>query len=155
MSYRNRLSYLTTFSRHAKRVQYYAGGLVHHLRSYDACARETEHLLKALETHPERAELEARAAYYNRLAEPFDASRAPRVSELDRGRSRFYIDLNEHAKGFGSDKRLWYLYGRPAAVPREEIRGGLARHAADQAAADLDRKVLRPPDLRYRAFERT
>jgi len=117
MKHRRKLGYFLSLSRHAERYAYYMRGYLHQLKPYTLCQRETEALLRAIETHPRQAEIEDRAAYYNKLTAPFDASDAPRISEIDRARSRYFLDLNEEAKGFGPDRHLAYLFGDIRKVP--------------------------------------
>ena len=117
MKYRRKLSYLANWSRHAKRLEYYGHGILHHLTPASVCRRETEKLLEQVRACPDRDGLEARVGYYNKLAGAFDASGAPRIVEIERGRSRYFFDLDEHAKGFGPDRRVWYKFGDITRVP--------------------------------------
>ena len=118
MTYRTRLSYLTTWSRHSKRLKYYGKGIAHHFAPYSTCKASTKRLLEAFQSHPDIAEMEARANYYNQLSMPFDASSAPRIDEVVRSNSRYFIDLQEHSKGFGPDRRLWYQFGDIVTIPK-------------------------------------
>jgi hypothetical protein len=117
VTYRTKLSYLTTWSRHSKRLKYYGKGIAHHITPYAVCRGATGRLLEAFRAHPDRGEMETRATYYNRLSEAFGAATAPRISEIERRQSRYFIDLNEHSKGFGPDRRLWYLFCDNVSVP--------------------------------------
>lgn len=117
MKHRRKLGYFLSLSRHAERYSYYTRGFLHQLKPYAMCRRETQALLRGIEAHPRRAEIEDRAAYYNKLTKPFDASDAPKISEIDQDRSRYFLDLNEEAKGFGPDRRLAYLFGDIRKVP--------------------------------------
>ncbi|WP_170386599.1 glycosyl transferase family 90 [Ruegeria atlantica] len=62
-------------------------------------------------------DIEERVAYYNKLSLHFGASDAPLVSEIESERGRYFLDLIEHAKGFGADRRLNYLFGDIKLVP--------------------------------------
>ncbi len=119
MKYRRKLSYLLTFPRHASRAAYYSKGLMREFSPYTHCMRQTERLLSALRSCPDYAEIERRALYYNKLDEAFDASIAPKIDTIDNKRSRYYFDLIEHAKGFGPERRLNYLFGDITRVPEQ------------------------------------
>ena len=117
VTYRTKLSYLTTWSRHSKRLKYYGKGIAHHLTPYALCRANTQRLLEAYRAHPDHEAMENRVNYCNKLSEPFDASTAPRIDEVVRSHSRYYIDLEEHSKGFGPERRLWYQFGDIVTVP--------------------------------------
>lgn len=121
MKHRRKLGYFLSVSRHVERYDYYVRGLLHQLKPYALCKRETERLLRGAETHPDRDEIERRARYYNKLTQPFDASDAPRIMDIERDRSRYFLDLNEVAKGFGPNRRLDYLFGDIRKVPSKPM----------------------------------
>ncbi len=112
-----KLKYLMNWPHHAGRITWYARGMSHWVTPYNICKRQTEKLLSGASSRPDLTEIEDRAAYYNKLSIPFDASDAPMVSEIDRHRSRYFLDLIEHAKGFGANRRLHYLFGDITFVP--------------------------------------
>lgn len=121
MKHRRKLGYYLSLSRHFERYDYYLRGYAHQLKPFSQCRRETETLLRAIDGHPARAEIEDRASYYNKLSQNFDASDAPRIADIDRDRSRYFLDLNEVAKGFGPDRRLAYLFGDIRKVPPQPM----------------------------------
>lgn len=96
---------------------YYARGLLHQLLPYRIANTRRARLLDTAADHPDHQEIEWRVAYYNKLVDRFDASTAPRVSEISRKKSRYYIDLDEFSRGFGPDRRLNYLFGDVITVP--------------------------------------
>ena len=102
---------LTELSRAFKRLRYYGRGIVHHFTPYFVCRQSTERLLKAMKAHPDFEKMEARANYYNKINMKFDASSAPKINEVDKNSSRYFIDLEEHLRGFGHSRHLWYLFG--------------------------------------------
>ena len=117
MKHGPKLSYLMDWSHHAGRIAWYARGLWHWLTPYGICKRQTEKLLRDASSRQDFKNIEDRAAYYNKLSKPFDASDAAMVSEIESDRSRYFLDLIEHAKGFGADRRLHYLFGDITFVP--------------------------------------
>ena len=119
MSRRHKLSYLSDMPRHTRNVAYYARGALLWMKPYRVCMQQTQNQLMALEHRPDLDEIEERVAYYNKLAEPFDASDARLVSQMEIGQSRYYFDLMEHAKGFGPDRHLRYQFGDITKVPQE------------------------------------
>lgn len=117
MKHRRKVNYLLEWSRHADRLTYYARGVSHWLTPYAVCKQQTEKLLRDVNSRPDRDDIDDRVAYYNKLSEPFDASDAPLVSEIESARGRYFLDLIEHAKGFGADRHLDYLFGDIKLVP--------------------------------------
>ncbi len=67
--------------------------------------------------HPDSAEIEWRVQYYNKLSRSFDAGSAPRIADISRTRSRYYLDLDESSRGFGPERRLDYVFGDVTTVP--------------------------------------
>ena len=117
MKHASKLNYVMNWSHHAGRIAWYARGLSHWLTPYDVCKQHTEKLLALASSRVDVEDIEDRAAYYNKLSKPFDASDATMVWEVDRHRSRYFLDLIEHVKGFGADRRLHYLFGDITCVP--------------------------------------
>jgi len=74
-------------------------------------------LLAAANHHPDLSQINERVEYYNKLSCTFDASNAPRVCEIDKDKSRYFLDLDEFCKGFGPSRRLHYLFGDVTHVP--------------------------------------
>ena len=101
----------------SERLAFYGKGLLRQVVPYSIASRHREGLLRTAEHHATAREIEDRVGYYNKLEEPFDASDAPQVCEIDRERSRYYLDLDEHARGFGPCRRLHYLFGDVVNVP--------------------------------------
>lgn len=99
------------------RLAYFGKGLFRQLLPYSIARLRRDMLLQAATRHPDISEIEDRAAYYNKLSSPIDASCAPKVSEIDRSKSRYYLDLNEDCRGFGPSRRLNYLFGDVINVP--------------------------------------
>jgi hypothetical protein len=104
-------------TRHADRIAYYGNGLLRPLVPLALHRRRTGQLLRQPTDPAEAAEIARRVDHYIRLDTPFDASDAPRISDIDRGKSRYFIDLDEHARGFGPDRRLHTLFGDITHVP--------------------------------------
>ncbi|KGK78129.1 hypothetical protein PM03_16025 [Thalassobacter stenotrophicus] len=104
-------------SQAAERLAYYANGMLRQLLPYDIANRHRATLLQAAAQHPDLSEIEERVNYYNKLSALFDASTAPRISQIDRGKSRYYLDLDEFSRGYGPNRRLNYLFGDVTTVP--------------------------------------
>jgi len=117
MNYRNTSSYFTEWWRHRDRIAFFANGLVTHVTPYAICRKRTEKYLKALDDHPDHDILMQRVDHYCRLNEKFDTTDAVPISDVSMDRSRYYIDFEEHARGFGPDRRLWYSFGDVTWVP--------------------------------------
>lgn len=98
-------------------LAFYCKGLLRQLVPLPLIKRQQDALLKRAEQHKDRAEIEWRVAYYHKLAQPFDASAAPRIANIERKHSRYFLDLDAHSKGFGPDRRLHYLFGDICHVP--------------------------------------
>jgi hypothetical protein len=99
-------------------VPYYARGLLRQLLPYRIANHQRARLLEAAGRHSDAQEIAWRLGYYNQLEAPFDASEAPRIAEVSRDRSRYYLDLDDSSRGFGPDRRLDYLFGDITHVPK-------------------------------------
>ncbi len=117
MNHRNSKAYYTEWWRHRRRTAYYVKGLVHHVTPYGLCHRWSQQYLNDLDRHPDREALLERVNYYCSLTEPFDASDAVPIADVSLGQSRYYIDFEEHARGFGRERKLWYTFGDVTWVP--------------------------------------
>lgn len=95
----------------AERLAYYGKGTFRQLLPYSIAIRRRDTLLREAAHHPDLSEIDDRVNYYNKLSDTFDTSSAPRISEIDRGKSRYYLDLDEFSRGFGPSRRLSYLFG--------------------------------------------
>ena len=104
-------------TRHADRIAYYGNGLLRQIIPFALHRRRTEQLLREIPDPAHADEIARRVAYYIRLDTPFDASDAPRIAEIDRSKSRYFIDLDQHSRGFGPDRRLHTLFGDVTHVP--------------------------------------
>lgn len=100
-----------------KSLGFYGRGIVRLCLPVALARRQRDRLLEQAKTHRDHAEIAWRVDYYCKLVQPFDASAAPKVTEIDRSRSRYFIDLDKYAKGFGPDRRLNYLFGDICTVP--------------------------------------
>ncbi len=96
---------------------YYARGLGRQLLPYRWANRARAHLLTQAHSHPAAEEIEMRVDYCNKLSGTFDASRAFRIADISRERSRYYLDLDEAGRGFGPNRRLDYQFGDVTTVP--------------------------------------
>ncbi|MEM9426606.1 MAG: glycosyl transferase family 90 [Pseudomonadota bacterium] len=96
---------------------YYGRGLLRQLLPYGFANRQRIRLLEQAARRHDITEIERRANYYNKLSNPFDASTAPRIDEVSRDKSRYFLDLDESSRGFGPDRRLHYLFGDAVTVP--------------------------------------
>jgi len=104
-------------SKLGSQVGYYGQGLLRQLLPYGVARRQLDALLLKAAQHPARDEIDERVRYYNKMSTPFDASGGTRVSRIDKGRSRYYLDLDEISRGFGPDRRFHYLFGDVVTVP--------------------------------------
>lgn len=98
-------------------LPFYCKGMLRQLVPLPLIKRQQEALLRRAEHHPARAEIEWRVAHYNKRITAFDASDAPRIADIERKKSRYFIDLDAYSKGFGPDRRLHYLFGDICHVP--------------------------------------
>ncbi len=96
---------------------YYARGLLRQLLPYTVANRRRTKLLEQSADCLNSQEIDQRVAYYNKVSRSFDASEAPRIAEISRRKSRYYIDLDEFSRGFGPDRRLDYLFGDVITTP--------------------------------------
>jgi hypothetical protein len=101
----------------AERLTYYGKGMFRQLLPYSSANRRRDLLLREATHHPDLGEIDERLNYYNKLSDRFETSGAPRISQIDRGRSRYYLDLDEFSRGFGPNRRLNYLFGDVITVP--------------------------------------
>ncbi|KIN73330.1 glycosyl transferase family 90 [Sulfitobacter guttiformis] len=99
------------------RLSYYAQGLFRQFVPYAIAKRHRDTLLAAADDHPDLSEIDERVAYYNKLTKPFDASSAPHLCDMCKDKSRYFLDLDEHCKGFSPRLRLEYLFGDVIHVP--------------------------------------
>lgn len=98
-----------------RQIPYYAKGLLRQLLPYSIASQRRTALLRKASRYGQ--EIDQRAEYYNGLSGSFDASDAPRISEISKKRSRYYLDLDESTRGFGPERRLNYLFGDIRTVP--------------------------------------
>ena len=110
-------SYMSGSSQLAERLAYYGKGLLRQLLPYSVAASRRNALLRRAAHHPDLSEIDERVQYYNKRVDGFDASDAPMVCEVDRSRSRYFLDLDAFSRGFGPSRRLHYLFGDVTAVP--------------------------------------
>jgi hypothetical protein len=99
-------------------VTYYCRGLLRQLQPYTLARRQRETLLRDVDRYSSHEEIDWRVDYYNSLSGVFDASSAPRICDIERKRSRYYLDLDEHSRGFGPHRRLNYLFGDICDTPK-------------------------------------
>lgn len=100
-------------------LAYYGKGLFRQLLPYSIARRHREILLQKAMRHPDISEINERVDYYNKLTSTIDTSCAPKVSEIEQDKSRYYLDLDEYSRGFGPNRRLNYLFGDVINVPAE------------------------------------
>ncbi len=98
-------------------IIYYTRGLMRQLMPRSWAIKRRVALLSAANHHRDSAEIDARVVYYNKLSEKFDASQAPQISQIERGQSRYFLDLDEACTGFGPDRRLQYIFGDVTHIP--------------------------------------
>ncbi len=98
-------------------AMYYLRGLLRQCLPYSIANRQRARLLDKVALRQDCDEIERRVDYYNKLTEPFDASTAPRIADISRERSRYYLDMDEASRGFGPDRRVNYLFGDVTRVP--------------------------------------
>jgi hypothetical protein len=99
------------------RLAYYAKGICRQFLPFSVATWRRDVLLRKAAENSDLSEIDERVDYYNALSTTFDASRAPKVSEVSRDKSRYYLDLDEHTRGFGPNRRLNYLFGDVTIVP--------------------------------------
>lgn len=102
----------TTFNR----VRYYAAGIARHVLPREWFVRRSRAILREIEGAPELAELMRRANYYNKL-ERDAAKPGVRLDAIDRGQSRYYLDLDEYLRYFRHRLKVNYLFGDVTWVP--------------------------------------
>lgn len=98
-------------------VSYYGRGLLRLAVPYGLANRLRERMLRAFSDASKIEEVEWRVAYYNKLSARFDASKATRIADISRSKSRYFLDLSEDCRGFGPNRRLHYRYGDTSFVP--------------------------------------
>lgn len=101
----------------AQRLAYYARGLLHQTVPYAAARWRKDTILSRSDHHPNHTEIDERIGYYNKLYDHFDASSGTRIADIDRQKSRYYLDLDEYSRAFGPNRRLHYLFGDVTTVP--------------------------------------
>lgn len=98
-------------------AKYYVRGLLRQCLPYGVANMQRTRLLNRTLSDQDAEEIEWRVQYCNKLTQPFDASTAPRIADISKRRSRYYLDLDETSRGFGPDRRLDYLFGDITTVP--------------------------------------
>jgi hypothetical protein len=98
-------------------TSYYVRGLLRQLLPYGVANWRRARLLDRATSSQHLIEIDWRAAYYNKLVQSFDAGQAPRIADVSRKRSRYFLDIDEASRGFGPDLRLDYLFGDVTHVP--------------------------------------
>ena len=98
---------------------YYSKGLLRQLLPYSFSVRQRNYFLSQAVNHPNLAEINERIDYYNKLSQPFDVSSGSQVSNIEREKSRYYLDLDEYSRGFGPHRKLNFLFGDIVFVPDE------------------------------------
>lgn len=111
-----RLPSLDSAAASINRVRYYAAGIGRHALPREWFLQRSKTILSDLENAPELDELVRRANYYNKLAREA-AKPGVRLDAVDRGRSRYYFDLDEYLRYFPKDLRVNYLFGDVTWVP--------------------------------------
>ncbi|MBC2772515.1 lipopolysaccharide biosynthesis protein [Rhizobium sp. AQ_MP] len=98
------------------RLRYYAAGITRHALPRSWFLQKSRAILRDLEDAPELADLVGRANYYNRLSR--DAAKpGVRLDAVDRGQSRYYLDLDEYLRYFDRHLKIDYLFGDVTWVP--------------------------------------
>ena len=100
-----------------KVATFYAKGVFRQFVPYAVATRSRDRLLRRATDHLDHNEIDWRGAYHNGLTCTFDASGAPRICDVSRKKSRYYLDLDGISCGFGPDRRLNYLFGDICIVP--------------------------------------
>ena len=120
---------LSEIRRDAQRFSYYARGMRTLMTPRGLLARRHRARLEALETHPQRDEIERRVAYYLKGTEPFEQPQM-RLGDLPLKKSRYYIDFTRYARGLPTDARFDLIFGdvthipdRPTLVKSRPIHG--------------------------------
>ncbi|MDH4412110.1 MAG: glycosyl transferase family 90 [Rhizobium sp.] len=103
---------VTTFNR----VRYYASGIVRHALPRNWFLNRSEAILRDLEASPELAELVRRANYYSRQLQGMPQP-SVRLDAVNRGQSRYYLDLDEYLRYFPPHLSINYLFGDVTWVP--------------------------------------
>lgn len=98
------------------RVRYYATGIARHALPREWFLQRSKSILRDLEDAPELDELVRRANYCNRLAHGAAKPNVP-LDAVDRGRSRYYFDLDEYLRYFPCRLKVNYLFGDVTWVP--------------------------------------
>ena len=98
-------------------ASYYVRGLLRQLVPYGVANRRRARLMAGATSCQHLMEIDWRAAYYNKLVQSFDAGQAPRIVDVSKKRSRYFLDLDEASRGFGPSLRLDYLFGDVTHVP--------------------------------------
>ena len=98
------------------RVRYYATGIARHALPREWFLQRSKSILRDLEDAPELDELVQRANYCNKLGHGA-AKPGVRLDAVDRGRSRYYFDLDEYLRYFPTQLKVNYLFGDVTWVP--------------------------------------
>lgn len=98
------------------RVRYYATGIARHALPREWFLQRSKSILRDLEDAPELDELVRRANYCNKLGHGA-AKPGVRLDAVDRGRSRYYLDLDEYLRYFPTQLKVNYLFGDVTWVP--------------------------------------
>ncbi|KPF57746.1 glycosyl transferase family 90 [Rhizobium sp. AAP116] len=98
------------------RVRYYATGIARHALPREWFLQRSKSILRDLEDAPELDELVRRANYCNKLGHGA-AKPGVRLDAVDRGRSRYYFDLDEYLRYFPTQLKVNYLFGDVTWVP--------------------------------------
>ncbi len=96
---------------------FYIKGILRQLLPYSIARRQRVRLLSKASRYLCHEEIDWRVDYNNSLSEQFDASLAPRICNISRKKSRYYLDLDESTRGFGPHLQMNYLFGDICIIP--------------------------------------
>ena len=99
------------------RLWYYAAGAARHAAPATVFGRQREHILRSLDGSKNRDDLLERANYYNKLRPGLDCVPKVRLDRVDRSKSRYFIDLQQHLKYFPQAMGVDYVFGDVNWVP--------------------------------------
>lgn len=100
-----------------RRLNYYAAGVVRELTPRSLFRFSPDGLYRDLRSTGALKDVVARVNYCNRLMPGAAVAPGTRIDDIDRSKSRYFIDLSEHLRFFPAELRADSLFGDVTHVP--------------------------------------
>ncbi len=99
------------------RYAYFIRALMHDRAAYDRVMARHKAWFDRIEPDTIPQDVWTRVNYLNKLADPWSGTPESTVSDVQKTKIVYFIDLMEHAKGFGPDLGLNYRFGDVTEIP--------------------------------------